>query len=94
MKQGNEESSLRTNVEKKVKCDGDRRIFKSVGDTNDKKKLWNKGTCLVIGDSTLNGIREELMGPNFKIGAHSGAIIQDIYIHITPLLPKTRHTLF
>ena len=39
LKQGNEESNLRTNVEKKVKCDGDRRILKSVGDTNDKKKL-------------------------------------------------------
>ena len=27
LKQGNEESNLRTNVEKKVKCDGDRRIL-------------------------------------------------------------------
>ena len=88
LKQGNEESSPGTNVEKKVKCYGDRRILKSVGDTNDKKKLWNKGTCLVIGDSTLNGIKEELMGPNFKVRAHSGAIIQDIYSYIAPLLPR------
>ena len=88
LKQGNEESNLRTNVEKKVKCDGDRRILKSVGDTNDKKKLQNKGTYLVIGDSTLNGIQEEQMGPNFKVRAHSGAIIQDIYSYIVPLLPR------
>ena len=88
LKQGNEESNLRTNVEKKVKCDGDRRILKSVGDTYDKKKLWNKGTCLVIGDSTLNGIQEELRGPNFKVRAHSDAIIQDIYSYIAPLLPR------
>ena len=70
LKQGNEESSLRTNIEKKTKCDGDRRILKSVGDTNEEKKLRNKGTCLVIGDSTLNWIREEQMGPNFKVRAH------------------------
>ena len=73
---------------KRMLCDGERRIVKSVGDTNDKKKLWNKGTCLVIGDYTLNGIREELVGPNFKVCAHSGAIIQDIYSYIVPLLRK------
>ena len=88
LKQGNEESSPGTNDEKKVKCYGARRILKSVGDTNDRKKLWNKGTCLVIGDSTLNGIKEELMGPNFKVRSHSGAIIQDIYSYIAPLLPR------
>ena len=84
LKLGNEELNLRTNVEKKVKCDGDRRILKSVRDTNDKKKLWNKGTS----DSTLIGIQEELMGPNFKVRVHCGAIIQDIYSYIAPLLPR------
>ena len=31
------------------------------------KVPWKKGTVLIMGDSTLNGIQETLMGPHFKV---------------------------
>ena len=55
--------------------------------TNDNVS-WEKGTFLVIGDSTLNEIQELRMGRHFKVGAFPGAIICDIYHHAIPLLEK------
>ena len=52
------------------------------------KVPWNKGTILVMGDSTLNGIQEKLMGPRFKVRAFPGAIVRDFYRHAITLLKK------
>ena len=52
------------------------------------KSPWAKGTVLVIGDSTLNGIQESKMGPRFKLRAFPAAIICDLYHHLIPLLEK------
>ena len=41
-----------------------------------------------MGDSTLNGIQENLMGPRFKVRAFPGAIVRDFYHHALPLLEK------
>ena len=53
------------------------------------KYPWNKDTCLVIGDSTILGLQEKRMGGKFKVRGHSGAIVNDIYHHIIPLVEKS-----
>ena len=52
------------------------------------KMHWEKGTCLVIGDSLLNNLVEEKMGPKFKIRKHPGCVVNDLYYHVSPLLRK------
>ena len=54
----------------------------------DDKVPWPIGTVLIMGDSTLNGVQEKLMGPRFKVRAYPGAIIQDFYHNAIPLLEK------
>ncbi len=50
---------------------------------------WVKGTTLIIGDSMLNGIKEErLKRYNAKVEACPGATIKDMYGVVTPLLAK------
>ena len=49
---------------------------------------WSKGTVLIMGDSTLNGVHEALLGPRFKVRAHPEAIVGDFYHHAVPLLEK------
>ena len=53
------------------------------------KYPWDKNTCLVIGDSTILGLQEKRMGGKFKVRGHSGAIVDDIYHHIIPLVEKS-----
>ena len=54
----------------------------------DDKVPWPTGTVLVLSDSTLNGVQEELMGPRFKVRSYSGSIIRDFYHNAIPLLEK------
>ena len=50
---------------------------------------WGKDTTLIIGDSMLNGIKEDrLKRYNAKVEACPGATIKDMYDVITPLLVK------
>ena len=49
---------------------------------------WPNGTCLVMGSSLLNGVKEDLMGPRFKVRAFPGAIIDDFYHYAIPLVKK------
>ena len=51
-------------------------------------KSWPNGTCLVMGSSLLNGVKEALMGPRFKVRAFPGAIIDDCYHYAIPLVKK------
>ena len=51
-------------------------------------KAWQSGTCLIMGSSLLNGVKEELVGPRFKVRAFPGAIIQDFYDYAMPLVKK------
>ena len=41
-----------------------------------------------MGSSLLNGVKEELMGPRFKIRAFPGAVINDFYDYAVPLIKK------
>ena len=52
------------------------------------KVSWEKGTVLVMGDSTLNRIHELKMGRRFKVRAFPGAMIRDFYHHAITLLEK------
>ena len=52
------------------------------------KVPWKKGTVLIMGDSTLNGIQVTLMGQCFKVRAFPGAIVRDFHHHAIPLLEK------
>ena len=52
------------------------------------KVPWKKGTVLIMGDSTLNGIQETLMGPRFKVRAFPGAFVRDFHHLAIPLLKK------
>ena len=49
---------------------------------------WKRGTCLIMGDSTLNGLQQELMGPRFIVRVFPGAVIKDFYDYTIPLLRK------
>ena len=64
--------------DEEIKCDSLR---------NDKVP-WSKGTVLIMGDSTLNGVQEKMMGPRYKVRAFPGAIVRDFYHHAIPLLEK------
>ena len=60
-------------------------------DTNSKanvKKSWAEGTCLIAGDSTILGLQERRMGGKFKTRGFSGAVIEDLYYYMHPLLEK------
>ena len=52
------------------------------------KHLWNNGTVLIAGDSILNGIDEKKLGKDIKCRAFPGAVINDMYYYLTPLLQK------
>ena len=44
--------------------------------------------CLIMGDSTLNGLQQELMGKCDKVRAFPSAIIKDFYDYAIPLIRK------
>ena len=51
-------------------------------------KPWLNGTCLVMGSSLLNGLKEQLMGPRFKVRPFPGALIEDFYNFAIPFIKK------
>ena len=55
-----------------------------------KKKPWKKGVCLIVGDSTLNGLTENRMSSNGTIIVRPfpGAIVGDFYNYLEPLMEK------
>ena len=46
---------------------------------------------MIVGDSTLNGIQENRMSSNnsIKVRAFSGAMVNDFYNYLEPLMEKT-----
>ena len=49
---------------------------------------WPEGTVLIAGSSIVIGLEEKRMGKTFKVRGFSGAIIQDMYSYLHPLLEK------
>ena len=39
---------------------------------------------LIMGDSTLNVVQEQLLGPRFKVRLFAGAYVNDFYNYATP----------
>ena len=58
----------------------------SVNVANRKKNEWERGTCLVTGDSPISGMQEKRMGKYIKVRGFSGACISDFYSYSLPLL--------
>lgn len=54
------------------------------------KKSWPPNTCLIVADSTLNGLNEGKMSKNKKIvvRSFSGAVVNDFYNYLEPLMEK------
>ena len=54
------------------------------------KKPWPPNTCLIVGDSTLNGLNESRMSKNKQIvvRSFSGAVVNDFYNYLEPLMEK------
>ena len=48
---------------------------------------WKKGTTLIIGDSMIGGVLEKRLR-NTKVRSYPGAIIEDLFYHLVPLLRK------
>ena len=62
-------------------------------DTNqEQKRLWEKNTILIAGDSILYGIDERRLSNKVKVKVHSfpGATISDMHFYLQPLLEKNR----
>ena len=49
---------------------------------------WPEETILVAGSSIIIGLEEKRMGKNFKVRGFSGAIVNDMYHYLHPLLEK------
>ena len=52
------------------------------------KHPWKDGTCVIVGGSTILGLNEKRMGDKFKVRGFSGAVVQDMYHYLHPLLEK------
>ena len=52
------------------------------------KHPWSEGTCLIIGDSLIGGVQERRLGPKYKVRSFPGAVVNDFYYYVTPLLAK------
>ena len=52
--------------------------------------IWPPNTCLIVGDSIVNGLMEEKMSKNrlIKVRSFSGARIEDFYSYLQPLMKK------
>ena len=84
----NIENEKSTQYNSKHLYDTEDTVKRKLNNNINDKSPWAKGTVLVIGDSTLNGIQESKTGPRFKVRAFPGAIIRDLYHHSIPLLDK------
>ena len=57
---------------------------------------WPKNTILIAGGSMINGINEKRISTNFKsvkVKFFSGAMIEDMYFNLIPLIRKKPATL-
>ena len=62
-------------------------IGNSINNKNNKHP-WKHGTCVIVGGSTILGLNEKRMGDKFKVRGFSGAVVQDMYHYLHPLLEK------
>ena len=63
---------------------------------NSDARPWPKNTILIAGDSMINGINEKCISTNFKsvkVKFFSGAMIEDMYFNLIPLIREKPATL-
>ena len=58
--------------------------------TSNDQDIYSAGTCVIIGDSTLNGLIEENFSKqhNVRIRKFPGATVDDLNYHVHPILRK------
>lgn len=63
---------------------------KDLNPTENKKHPWPKGTCVIIGDSMLEGVDERKMSSKrlIKVRKFPGATIDDMRHYLIPILEK------
>ena len=69
----------------------DRNVDKKQPKETNNNSLWSSGTCVIVGDSMVNGIDEKRLSKkhgNVKVFHFSGARIEDISQYITPIIKK------
>ena len=60
---------------------------------NNKVKPWPKNTCLIVGDSMIKGLDKQKLSSkvNVKVRSFPGAVINDMYDYLKPLIKKRPH---
>ena len=81
------------NNENSKQCDNlqDRHVDKNQPKEINNKSLWPSGTCVIVGDSVVNGINENRLSKkhrNVNVFHFSGARIEDINRFIIPIIKK------
>ena len=81
------------NNKNQKQCDNlqDRNVDKKQPKETNNNSLWPSGTCVIVGDSMVNGIDEKRLSKkhgNVKVFHFSGARIEDINQYIIPIIKK------
>ena len=79
--------------ENQKQCDNlqDRNVDKKQPKETNNNSLWPSGTCVIVGDSMVNGIDEKRLSKkhgNVKVFHFSGARIEEINQYIAPIIKK------
>ena len=85
----NQLKEIESSDENKINLDAQRKeTTKTQSLIISNKKAWEPGTHLIVGDSTILGIEEKRMGKRVKVRGFPGAIINDFYDYLKPLLEQ------
>ena len=81
------------NNKNQKQCDNlqDRNVDKKQPKETNNNSLWPSGTCVIVGDSMVNGIDEKRLSKkhgNVKVFHFSGARIEEINQYIAPIIKK------
>ena len=78
------------NTLKKQKKEKDNQQILEKRQIIDRSWVWKKGTCVIAGDSMLNGIDERRISKTHpvKVRFFPGSRIRDMYHYLIPILEK------
>ena len=77
-------------VSNKIHISRDKSLNIDENKTKNNTHYWPKGTCLIAGDSMVEGIDKRRMSSKrvIKVRKFPGATISDMYHYLIPLLEK------
>ena len=86
-----DKNNTKENVSNKIYISLDKSLNIHENKKEKNTHYWPKGTCLIGGDSTVEGIDERRMSTKrvAKVRKFPGSTISDMYHHLVPLLEKT-----